>query len=86
MVKRITQKDRVRRKLEVDGFIDNFWCIEQKVSIRLGAIIHDLRQEGMEIDGGYIEGTKNFRYELTNRKPRIVGWDTSTGVAKPIWQ
>jgi len=64
-----TQKDRVAEKLRADGFVDNFWCLENKVSLRLGAIIHDLKGEGWQFDeerSGYVAGTKNWRYYVAN--------------------
>lgn len=70
---RVTQKQKVRSKLLEDGEITNHWCIEQKLTTRLGAIIHILRLEGMEIEGGFIEGSKNFRYYLpSGPKKKLV--------------
>lgn len=62
-----TQKYIVKKKLLEDGFVDNFWCIENKISVRLGAIIFDLKGEGMHFDdekSGYVGKTKNWRYYL----------------------
>lgn len=85
-MKHQTQKDRVWKKLCDDGEIDNLWAIEHYM-LRLGALIKVLRDEGKEIDGCFIPGTKNFRYtiDLVKRPKKIVGWDTSTGLARPIY-
>lgn len=67
-----TQKDKVRSKLNRDGFIENFWAMDNIPTIRLGAIIHELKKEGMDIGGDYLPGTKNFRYALAGGpKPRM---------------
>lgn len=77
---KLTQKQRVKNKLLADGFVDNFWCIENKISIRLGAIVYDLKKEGMVFDeeqSGFVSGTKNWRYILKGgpvkpKKQRVV--------------
>lgn len=62
-MKKKSQKQIVKEILERDGKIDNYTVIEIKLSLRLGAIIHELRHDGgMKIDGGFIKGTKNFLY------------------------
>jgi hypothetical protein len=67
-----TQKDRVKAKLLADGFIDNHDAIDSRLTTRLGAIIFVLRNEGMEIEGGFLEDGKNFRYTLTNKPKRYA--------------
>lgn len=60
-------KKRILEKLKKDGYIDNFWCIDNKVSTRLSSTIHLLRKQGMKFDDAkckYLPGTKNFRYYL----------------------
>lgn len=52
----------VKNKLINDGFVTNWECIDQRITIRLGAIIFKLRQAGWKIDGDFIDGTKNFKY------------------------
>lgn len=60
----MTQKEKIRFYLLKDGKINNFFCLENKLTIRLGAIIHELRKEGMPIEGAYIGDTKNYQYTL----------------------
>lgn len=62
---RVTQKDRVIEMLRAEGQVDNFWAFHNYI-LRLGAIIHDLREEGWDIDGKYGLGNnrKNFIYTL----------------------
>lgn len=67
----MTQKQRVAEKLKKEGSIDNFWAVENKVTLRLGAIINVLREEGWEIDGGFIPGTKNWRYTTKKKIPKF---------------
>ena len=39
----------------------------QANTTRLGSIICNLRQAGWEIDGDFIDGTKNFKYTYKGR-------------------
>lgn len=68
----MTAKQKIIEKLKRDGFVDNFWAIENKATIRLGAVINVLRTEGWKFSSksGYIRGTKNWRYELENKIPK----------------
>lgn len=60
-----TQKQRVIEKLLEKGKVDNFWAFHNYI-LRLGAIICELRQSGIEITTHYknIKGHKNCVYEL----------------------
>lgn len=72
-----TQRERVLDKLIAEGVVDNFWAFHNYI-LRLGAIIHGLRQEGYEIDGMFgseyapEDSTvkKNFYYIL-RKKPHV---------------
>ena len=82
----MSQKQTVKRKLLEDGYIDNHWAIDNRLSTRLGAIIYNLRQEGMEIEGKFIDRTRNFRYTLLNRPKRIIGVEqVDKRTVRPIW-
>ncbi len=63
-----TQKEIVLEKLETEGCVDNFWAFRNYI-LRLGAIVHDLRQEGYNIETEYkgTEGRKNCHYYLKTR-------------------
>lgn len=61
---RKTQKDRVLEILKRDGVINNFWCIDTRLTIRLGGIIGKLREAGWEIETKMIDG--NCHYYLKN--------------------
>lgn len=65
-MKKETQKDRVRKILLANGKIDNYYCIENKLTIRLGAIMCALKEEGFKFTSNYIEGTKNCVYTLVD--------------------
>lgn len=90
-MKKPTQDDIVLRILMKEGKIDNFRCINERITIRLGAIIHSLKEKGKlgmldEERSGYIQGTKNYCYYL--KKP--TKWEElSVGgvIVKrtPIW-
>lgn len=64
----MSQKQRVIDRILETGSVDNFWSIENRVSLRLGAIIFNLRNEGWEFQTEYIDthgSNKNFRYTPT---------------------
>jgi hypothetical protein len=63
-----TQLDRIIEILERDGQIDNFAAIHQRISLRLGARIYDLRQLGWEFDV-HTDEHKNTHYKVL-AKPR----------------
>lgn len=73
----MTNKDRIIKRLRETGAVDNFWAVNNKVSLRLGAVIHVLKQEGWNFtNGGYIPGTKNWEYrviESPKEKQEIIG-------------
>lgn len=64
-LKKITAKDKIIHRLIENGEVDNFWCIDNRITTRLGAFIFVLKQQGYEFTEGFIDGTKNFRYTLT---------------------
>ena len=43
-----SQVDRIIEIIERTGRVDNFRCIHERISLRLGARIWDLRQRGWE--------------------------------------
>lgn len=58
---------KIEDKLKQDGYVDNFWCIDNKITTRLGAVIFVLKERGYEFDeaqSGFVRGTKNWRYYL----------------------
>ena len=67
----VTQKERVIEKLRTEGQVDNFWAFHNYI-LRLGAIIHDLREDGWSINGRYGSGknSKNFIYTLVEEPIR----------------
>lgn len=45
-----TQRQKVEDILKVEGKVSNFHALETRLTIRLGAIIHNLRQDGWDIE------------------------------------
>lgn len=43
----MTQREKVLEKIKSEGFVDNFWALDNYI-LRLGAIIYQLSKEGME--------------------------------------
>ena len=59
-----SQKTEVAMLLRNYGYITNFYSINRRLSIRLGAIIHELRSEGWDI-----ETFKNGFEQVEHAKP-----------------
>lgn len=70
-----TQEYKVLKILRENGKIDNFFCIDTKLTIPLGAVIHKLSKKGLiELDEakcGYVEG-KNYQYVIKPLVPKRV--------------
>ena len=69
-----SQKDIVIRILREEGKIDNFRCIDNRITIRLGAIIHNLTKEGWAFNTHFSiapNQKKNFVYEVVS-DPKVV--------------
>lgn len=64
-----TQEDKVKYILKTYGVINNFWAIENKI-LRLGAIIKNLRDDGINIEGVWGEKINNYTpsQRKTNKK------------------
>lgn len=63
----MTQKQRVEKILREKGCVDNFYCLENKITLRLASVISALTKQGWQFDdakSGFIYGTKNWRYVL----------------------
>lgn len=63
-----TQLARIAGILEREGSIDNFRCIHERISLRLGARIWDLRDAGWQIETKKLPD-KNTRYVLVSPPP-----------------
>lgn len=82
-MKKPNQKDVVAAKLKEDGEIDNVWAFQHYI-LRLSNKIRALKAEGWEIEGDYIEGTKNFNYKLVQAPTRpVYQYDLVDGVRVP---
>ena len=75
----------VTKELLEKGYITRNYCLSQFIS-RLGAIIPKIRtlHPDWVIEAEYTDD-KDYKYTLVSRARRIVDWDLSTGVAKPIY-
>jgi len=49
---KLSQRDIVLRQLKEHGVITNLWAIEHYI-LRLGAVIENLRKDGLEIETEY---------------------------------
>ena len=92
----MTAKNKIKNRILETGSVDNFWCIDNKVTTRLGAVILVLRRkEGMIFDGKYgkelgkpRELHKNFYYTHLNAPKKetyvIVGNKDNKTIELPI--
>jgi len=72
-MKKLSQKEIVKKKLRDEGVITNKWAIDNGMW-RLGAIIKDLRDEGLEIETEYNTAKvgKNTHYYLKTLVKKVV--------------
>ena len=47
-----TQKEKVRQQLLTVGYVTRNWALSRFIT-RLGAIVYELKQEGLNIEGFY---------------------------------
>jgi hypothetical protein len=66
MTAHTSQLERIVEILERDGQIDNFYAIHNRISLRLGARIHELREAGWEIETEQRED-KNTVYRVVKQ-------------------
>lgn len=70
-MKKETIKEQVKEILERDGKIDNFYCIDNRITTRLSDTIFRLQKEGWEFDeekSGYLGDSKNWCYVVKGKK------------------
>jgi hypothetical protein len=65
---KLSQKEKIRMKLEMEGYISRNYCVRTFLSYRLGARILELRQEGYDIEGKEEDG--DFIYRLKVKPER----------------
>jgi len=67
----MTAQAKILSLLKSQGYISNYYCIDTRLTIRLGGVIHKLKEQGLiEIDedkSGYRVGTKDYVYYLLNK-------------------
>lgn len=69
----ITSKRQEKIVLELllkNGIIDNFYCIDERITTRLGAYIYNLRNKGYTIETVRSKETRNTFYILKSA-PKI---------------
>ena len=70
-MKNMTQKEWVKKMLKENGYITRNQALRNYIS-RLGAIVADLKAEGLHLEGSYIKVEtpfgigKDYRYDITN--------------------
>ncbi|MBZ7974617.1 helix-turn-helix domain-containing protein [Campylobacter molothri] len=67
----LTQEAQILNILLEKGEIDNFFCLDKRISIRLGAYIYNLRNKGYVIETHHNKKTRNTTYIL-KEKPKTL--------------
>lgn len=57
--------DTIKEVLKRDGVIDNYWCIDTRLTTRLAMHIDRLRKQGWDFDPYKANVGKNFFYKVT---------------------
>lgn len=82
MKKNITAIQTIENLLLKQGYVDNFYCIDKKITTRLGAVILKLKSKGWIFDenkSGYYNNSKNWRY-VAKKSPYVkVTYTLSNG-------
>lgn len=75
-----TQKERVIKKINRDGFITRNECLKNFLS-RLGAIICDLQKDGWEFSAEYIKTPygKDFKYTVIKSPYKVETYKLEDG-------
>ena len=78
-----TQCDQIAAILRRDGKIDNFYCLEHRITLRLGARIFELRKRGWKIKS-HETPERNCIYYLIEapkeeqEEPKLTGGEITT--------
>lgn len=67
----MTSKQTIINILNKEGEIDNHYCIDRRITTRLGAVIHKLKTEGWDFDTVINHQTKNCNY-IVKKQPKGV--------------
>ena len=72
-MKKKTQKQRIIDQFKLNGYVTNFWALENKI-LRLASSISNLRKEGWYIRTKYkgVIGHKNCFYYLERKPIRMI--------------
>lgn len=69
----MTSKQTIIEILRKEGEIDNHYCIDRRITTRLGAVIHKLKQQGWDFDTVINHQTKNCTYQVKKTpQPKII--------------
>jgi len=66
----MTSKSKIIEYLKEHGQIDNFYCIDNRITTRLGAVIFKLKQEGWGFRTEMKE--KNCFYYVTKKPEEVI--------------
>lgn len=85
-MKKLTQRERIKRHLIAHGSITNVEAVNMKI-LRLSERIRELQELGLEVTGDWVrEGGKKtgtYRYELTKR-PRQTRMEVVMVDGRPV--
>lgn len=78
-----SQTDRIAEILERDGQIDNFTAIHQRISLRLGARIWDLRARGYRITTDELPDKNTVYHLVAGPRPKQLSLNLAENLISP---
>lgn len=83
-MKKPSQKDKVLKLMREQGFVTRNWALQNCIS-RLGAIVCDLKKDGMDIEAKWKDG--DYEYVLRDRPKATEVYKVNGQVVatKVIW-
>jgi len=78
----MTNKQKVIDRINEVGYVDNFWCVDNYITLRLGAVIFELKKAGWEfrttMEGStLLSKKKNCHYYVTNKPEKVEALQTN---------
>ena len=65
----MSQKTLVLKQMRETGFVTRNWCLQRFIS-RLGAIVCDLKKDGMDIEASHKDG--DYEYRLLDKPKEVI--------------
>lgn len=73
----MTSKQKIVNRINEVGYVDNFWCIDNRITTRLGAVIFTLKKAGWDFKTEMHE--KNCWYVCVKKPDSVKETTNHTG-------